>query len=97
MNGEYSKRMNYVYRRLTEMGLPTEKPDGSFYIFPSIKHFNASSFDFAYSLAKDGGVAVVPGSAFSALGEGYIRISYACSFEQLKEAMDRFEHYIKSR
>lgn len=55
MNGEYSKRMNYVYRRLTEMGLPTEKPDGSFYIFPSIKHFNASSFDFAYSLAKDGG------------------------------------------
>ncbi|MGP1907199.1 aminotransferase A [Metabacillus sp. JX24] len=97
MNGEYSKRMNYVYRRLTEMGLPTEKPDGSFYIFPSIKHFNASSFDFAYSLAKDGGVAVVPGSAFSALGEGYIRISYACSFEQLKEAMDRFENYIKSR
>lgn len=97
MNGEYSKRMNYVYRRLTEMGLPTEKPDGSFYIFPSIKHFNASSFDFAYSLAKDRGVAVVPGSAFSALGEGYIRISYACSFEQLQEAMDRFEHYIKSR
>ncbi|MGD6793424.1 aminotransferase A [Metabacillus indicus] len=97
MNGEYLKRMNYVYRRVTEMGLPTEKPDGSFYIFPSIKHLNASSFDFAYSLAKDGGVAVVPGSAFSALGEGYIRISYACSFEQLKEAMDRFEHYIKSR
>ncbi len=94
MKTEYEKRMNYVYERLTKMGLPTVKPDGSFYIFPSIKKLNISSFDFAYSLAKDGGVAVVPGSAFSSYGEGYVRISYACSFEQLEEGLNRMEKHI---
>ncbi|MDR0137059.1 aminotransferase A [Metabacillus idriensis] len=96
MNEEYEKRMNYVYERLVSMGLPTVKPDGSFYIFPSIGQFNVSSFDFAYSLAKDGGVAVVPGSAFSEFGEGFIRISYACSYEQLEEALNRMEKYLLS-
>lgn len=94
MKTEYEKRMNYVYERLTKMGLPTVKPDGSFYIFPSIKKLNISSFDFAYSLAKDGGVAVVPGSAFSSYGEGYVRISYACSFKQLEEGLNRMEKHI---
>ncbi|MGG4492236.1 aminotransferase A [Metabacillus idriensis] len=96
MNGEYEKRMNYVYERLISMGLQTVKPDGSFYIFPSIRQFNVSSFDFAYSLAKDGGVAVVPGSAFSEFGEGFIRISYACSYEQLEQALNRMEKYLIS-
>jgi aminotransferase len=96
MNKEYEKRMNYVYERLVSMGLQTVKPDGSFYIFPSIKQFNVSSFDFAYSLAKDGGVAVVPGSAFSKYGEGYIRISYACSYEQLEQALNRMEKYLST-
>ncbi|MGM0920024.1 MAG: aminotransferase A [Bacillota bacterium] len=96
MNKEYEKRMNYVYERLVSMGLQTVKPDGSFYIFPSIKQFNVSSFDFAYSLAKDGGVAVVPGTAFSKYGEGYIRISYACSYEQLEQALNRMEKYLSS-
>jgi aminotransferase len=96
MKTKYEKRMNYVYERLTKMGLPTVKPDGSFYIFPSIKRFNISSFDFAYSLAKDGGVAVVPGSAFSSYGEGYVRLSYACSNEQLKEGLDRMEKHINN-
>lgn len=94
MKSEYEKRMNYVYDRLIKMGLPTVKPDGSFYIFPSIKKFNISSFDFAYSLARDGGVAVVPGSAFSSYGEGYVRISYACSFEELEEGLNRLEKHI---
>ncbi|MDQ0860437.1 aminotransferase A [Bacillus sp. V2I10] len=96
MNEEYEKRMNYVYERLVSMGLQTVKPDGSFYIFPSIKQFNVSSFDFAYSLAKDGGVAVVPGTAFSKYGEGFIRISYACSYEQLEQALNRMEKYLSS-
>lgn len=96
MNEEYEKRMNYVYERLVSMGLQTVKPDGSFYIFPSISQFNVSSFDFAYSLAKDGGVAVVPGSAFSEFGEGFIRISYACSYEQLEQALNRMEKYLIS-
>ncbi|MFY0759356.1 aminotransferase A [Metabacillus dongyingensis] len=96
MNQEYKKRMNYVYERLVSMGLQTVKPDGSFYIFPSIKQFSVSSFDFAYSLAKDGGVAVVPGTAFSKYGEGFIRISYACSYEQLEQALNRMEKYLSS-
>jgi aminotransferase len=96
MNKEYEKRMNYVYERLVSMGLQTVKPDGSFYIFPSIKQFNVSSFDFAYSLAKDGGVAVVPGTAFSKYGEGFIRISYACSYEQLEQALNRMEKYLST-
>jgi aminotransferase len=96
MNKEYEKRMNYVYERLVSMGLQTVKPDGSFYILPSIKQFNVSSFDFAYSLAKDGGVAVVPGTAFSKYGEGFIRISYACSYEQLEQALNRMEKYLST-
>jgi aminotransferase len=65
-------------------------------LFPSIKKFNQSSFDFALSLVHHAGVALVPGSAFSEFGEGYVRLSYAYSMEQLVEAMDRIEKYLES-
>jgi aminotransferase len=65
-------------------------------LFPSIKKFNQSSFDFALSLVQNAGVALVPGSAFSKFGEGYVRLSYAYSMEQLVEAMDRIENYLKN-
>ncbi|MFF2752122.1 aminotransferase class I/II-fold pyridoxal phosphate-dependent enzyme [Psychrobacillus sp. NPDC058041] len=95
MNVEYIKRRDYVFKRLTTMGLPVEKPNGAFYIFPSIKRFNMNSFDFATKLLHEGGVAVVPGSTFTHYGEGYIRISYAYSMEVLEEGLDRLEKFIQ--
>ena len=76
------------------MGLDVVKPNGAFYIFPSIKEFQMNSFSFATKLLQEGGVACVPGSAFSEHGEGYIRISYAYSMNVLVKGMDRMEAYI---
>lgn len=92
MNKEYIKRRNYVYDRLTKMGLPALKPNGTFYIFPAIKHFGLNSLEFATKLLEEQHVAVVPGSAFR--GEGYIRISFANSIENLNEGLDRIEEFI---
>ena len=91
MNKHYSKRRDLVYNRLTTMGLPVAKPTGAFYIFPSIKEFNMTSEQFAHTLLKEADVAFVPGSAFTLLGEGFIRISYAVAYDQLEIAMDRLE------
>lgn len=66
-------------------------PEGAFYMFPSIKKFKMSSEEFCDRLLEKAKVAIVPGSAFGAGGEGYVRISYACSMEQLKEALTRIE------
>ncbi|MFY4773524.1 aminotransferase A [Metabacillus sp. RGM 3146] len=94
MREQYSRRMRYVYERLLEMGIEAEMPSGAFYLFPSIHRFGLSSFDFAMSLVSDGGVALVPGSAFSHYGEGYVRLSYAYSMEKLEEAMNRMEKFL---
>jgi len=94
MNKQYMKRRDLVYTRLTAMGLPTVKPNGAFYIFPSIKEFNMTSEQFALALLKEADVAVVPGSAFTALGEGYVRLSFAYAYEQLEIAMDRIEQWV---
>lgn len=94
MKSSYKERLDYVYDRLIKMGFEVVKPNGAFYLFPNIRKFNQTSFDFALSLVKNAGVALVPGSAFSEYGEGYVRLSYAYSLEQLKEAMDRIENYI---
>src|SRR5699024_7927591 len=97
MNAAYKERRDYIYRRLVDMGLETVLPEGAFYIFPSIKEYNGSSFDFAVELLEETGVAVVPGAAFSEYGEGYIRISFATSMENLKEAADRMEKFLKGK
>lgn len=96
MKEEYKKRRDYVYERLINMGFEVEKPDGAFYIFPSIKKFNMTSFDFALKLLEVKRVAVVPGSAFSEYGEGYIRISYAYSLPILEDGLNKIEQFIKS-
>lgn len=95
MRDAYRQRGAYVWQRLTEMGLDTAKPEGAFYLFPSIKDYSISSWDFAEGLLEKERVAVVPGSAFSEFGEGYIRISYATNMEQLEEGMNRLERYLK--
>jgi aminotransferase len=91
---EYRKRRDYVYDRLVSMGFDVVKPEGAFYIFPSIKKFNLKSYDFAVKLLESVGVAVVPGDAFTELGEGFIRISFAYSMESLKMALDKIEEFI---
>ncbi|MFX3624077.1 MAG: aminotransferase A [Ectobacillus sp.] len=96
MRHQYKKRRDYVYHRLTSMGLHVEKPKGAFYLFPYIGNFGMSSFDFALKLVKEAGLAVVPGDAFSTYGEGYIRLSYAYSLDALKEGCDRLERFLMS-
>jgi aminotransferase len=95
MRAEYAKRRDYVVDRLSKMGFDIVLPNGAFYVFPSIKQFGKDSFSFATELLHEAKVAVVPGSAFSQFGEGYIRISYATDLAKLQQAMDRIEHYIK--
>ncbi|PEZ10337.1 aromatic amino acid aminotransferase [Bacillus sp. AFS018417] len=97
MRHQYKKRRDYVYNRLVQMGLTVEKPTGAFYLFPYIGNLNSSSFDFAIELVKEAKLAVVPGSAFSEYGEGYIRISYAYSMEMLKEGCDRLETFLQQK
>ena len=95
MKQEYMERLNYVYHRLTAMNIEVVKPNGAFYLFPSIEKFSQSSFEFAMTLVKEAGVAVVPGSAFSDYGEGYVRLSYAYSMDTLKNGLDRLEQFLK--
>lgn len=95
MKEEYIKRRDYVYNRLVSMGFDVEMPKGAFYIFPSIKKFSNSSFDFCLDLLKKEKVALVPSTAFSGNIDGYVRLSYAYSPETLNEALDRIESYIK--
>ncbi|RST70878.1 aminotransferase A [Siminovitchia acidinfaciens] len=95
MRNEYEKRKDYTYKRLNDMGLETVYPEGAFYIFPSIKDLNMKSFDFAKRMIEEAQVGVVPGSAFSPIGEGYVRISYAYSMEHLEQGLDRMEKFIK--
>ncbi|MNU00693.1 putative N-acetyl-LL-diaminopimelate aminotransferase [compost metagenome] len=76
------------------MGFELDKPEGAFYLFPSIERFKLSSMDFTMKLLDEQKVAVVPGDAFSIYGEGYIRISYAYSMEVLEKAMDRLDAFV---
>jgi len=93
---EFDRRRRFVFKRLNEIdGIKCMLPKGAFYVFPNIKSFQMSSEDFAQMLLKEARVATVPGSTFGSYGEGYIRISYAAAYEQLEEAMDRFEKAVK--
>jgi aminotransferase len=96
MKKEYAKRRDYVYDRLMSMDLDVIKPEGAFYFFVKIPRDDISSFDFCMELVDRAKLAVVPGSAFSELGEGYFRLSYAYSMETLKEGLDRLEGYLKA-
>ena len=80
--------------RFQEMGLKCFEPFGAFYVFPSIREFGMTSEEFATRLLEEEKVAAVPGTAFGACGEGFLRISYAYSLENLKVALDRMEHFI---
>lgn len=95
MRDSYNQRRRYCINRLNSMGLDCFEAQGAFYVFPSIKAFNISSEEFASKLLKEKRVAIIPGTAFGASGEGFMRISYAYSIERLKEAFDRLENFVK--
>ncbi len=95
MKKEYARRRSLVYNRLNAMGLSCVKPEGAFYIFPSIVSTGLDSVTFAQRLLEKEKVAVVPGTAFGDAYRGFIRISYASSYQNLEEAMDRIEKFVK--
>lgn len=94
MREEYNARRRYLVHRFAEMKLQCFEPFGAFYIFPSIQEFGMTSEEFATEFLKRKKVAVVPGTAFGDCGEGFLRISYAYSLENLKIALDRLEEFI---
>lgn len=95
MVDEYRRRRNFIAGALGEMGLPCHRPLGAFYAFPSVARFGMPSKDFALKLLHEERVAVVPGTAFGACGEGFVRCAYATSMDNIKEAMRRLERFIK--
>ncbi len=94
MRESYNQRRRYVVNELNDMGLHCFEPFGAFYVFPSIQSTGLTSDEFATKLLEQEKLAVVPGTAFGACGEGFIRISYAYSLEELKEALNRIRHFI---
>jgi aminotransferase len=94
MRTEYNHRRRYLLNEFERIGLPCFEPFGAFYVFPSIKKFGMSSDEFCTRLLKEEKLAVVPGTAFGDCGEGFIRISYAYSLDNLKAAMERLERFI---
>lgn len=95
MREAYDQRRRYLVHALREMGMECFEPFGAFYVFPCIKRFGLSSDEFATRLLKEEKVAIVPGTAFGACGEGFLRISYAYSLEDLKRALERLGRFVK--
>ena len=95
MREAYNQRRRYLMHAFKEMGMECFEPYGAFYVFPSIKEFGMTSDEFATRLLQEEKVAVVPGTAFGDCGEGYLRISYAYSLENLKLALGRLSHFIR--
>ena len=95
MRDEYNRRRRYVVKSLNDMGLTCFEPRGAFYVFPSIQISGLSSEEFCERLLKEKEVAIIPGSAFGACGDGYARISYAYSVDHLQTAMHRIRAFLQ--
>lgn len=95
MKEAYNQRRRFLVHEFKRLGLECFEPFGAFYIFPSIKEFGMTSDEFALKFLEEEKVAVVPGTAFGACGEGFLRISYAYSIDDLKEAIGRLERFIE--
>lgn len=94
MRESYDQRRKFLYHELQRLGLPCFEPQGAFYMFPNIREFGLSSGEFALKLLKEEKVAVVPGDSFGECGEGFVRISYAASLQNLKEAVNRIFRFL---
>ena len=95
MVGEYNVRRRFLVSEFNRLGLTCFDPEGAFYVFPCIKSTGLSSEEFCERLLYENKVAAVPGSAFGASGEGYIRISYAYALKHLMESMKRIEQFLE--
>ncbi len=95
MREAYARRRNFLLASLEEIGLPCARPGGAFYAFPCIRGYGLSSRDFALKLLEEEQVAAVPGSAFGACGEGYLRCSYATAMDDLREAVGRIGRFVE--
>ncbi|MBT9450522.1 aminotransferase class I/II-fold pyridoxal phosphate-dependent enzyme [Akkermansia glycaniphila] len=94
MRESYRMRRNYLVKRLNDMGLDCHLPGGAFYVFPDVSRFGLSSKEFAERLLMEAKVAAVPGDAFGASGEGFLRCCYATAFELIREACDAMERFV---
>ena len=94
MRQSYNQRRRFLMKRFKEIGLECFEPYGAFYVFPCIKEFGMTSEEFALKFLEEEKVAIVPGTAFGESGEGFLRISYAYSMENLKIAIDRLEKFV---
>ncbi|WP_337020402.1 aminotransferase class I/II-fold pyridoxal phosphate-dependent enzyme, partial [Oceanobacillus massiliensis] len=92
---EYRKRRDYVYGRLQNMGLEVNRPEGAFYFFPKFPIQEMTSFELGLALVRKAKVALVPGDSFSALGEGYMRLSYAYDLETISKGLNRIETFLQ--
>ena len=95
MRTAYNQRRRFLVNAFKEMGVKCFEPYGAFYIFPCIKEFGMTSDEFAARFLEEEKVAAVPGTAFGNSGEGFLRISYAYSMDQLREAMKRFARFVE--
>ena len=95
MRAEYRRRRDYLVTALNEMGLKTTNPNGAFYVFSDICRTGLASEDFAMRLLNEQAVACVPGEAFGRCGEGFVRMSYATSFEKIKCAVERMARFVR--
>lgn len=95
MREAYDQRRRYLMHAFKEMGLQCFEPYGAFYVFPCIKEFGMTSDEFANRFLEEEKVAVVPGTAFGDCGEGFLRISYAYSLENLKTALERLQRFVE--
>lgn len=95
MRESYNQRRRYLIDTFHKLGIPCFEPFGAFYVFPKISEFGMSSEDFCTALLKAENVAVVPGSAFGECGDSHVRISYAYSLDELREAMKRIGRFVK--
>ena len=95
MRTSYNQRRRFLLNAFREMNLECFEPYGAFYVFPSIKEFNMTSEEFATRFLEEEHVAAIPGNAFGDSGEGYLRISYAYSIENLKEAISRLKRFVE--
>jgi aminotransferase len=94
MRNAYHQRRDFLVRRLNEIGLDCHLPGGAFYVFPDIRSSGLSSKEFAFKLLEQEGVACVPGSAFGASGEGFLRCCYATAFEDIRTATAKIERFV---
>lgn len=96
MRASYLQRRNFITDAFAGMGLPCMVPKGAFYAFPNVSQFGISSKDFALRFLEEHQVALVPGTAFGACGEGYVRCSYATALEEIEVAMERLKIFVDS-